>query len=83
MLKWIVYRSRYMVYMAQKEMNKRKRVIGKGGTTNVTYKNISKKKRKYFLDLYTTLLGRVKHGLQVYTTLLGRVKHDYRFTPHF
>merc|ERR1719427_1957291 len=37
-------------------MNKRKRVVMKGGITNVTYKNISKKKRCFFSDLYTTLL---------------------------
>jgi len=40
----------------KKTMNKRKRVIKKGGLTNVTYKNISKKKRRYISDLYTTLL---------------------------
>jgi hypothetical protein len=41
----------------RKRMNKRKRVVMKGGATNVDYKNISKKRRRYFLDLYTTLLG--------------------------
>ena len=44
----------------RKNMNKRKRVVTKSGTTNVDYKNISKKRRRYFLDLYTTLLGRVE-----------------------
>jgi len=39
-----------------KSMNKRKRVVMKDGFTNVTYKNISKKRRRYFSDLYTTLL---------------------------
>ena len=39
-----------------KDMNKRKRVIQKNGLTNVSYKNISKKRRRYFNDLYTTLL---------------------------
>merc|ERR1739838_1029058 len=39
-----------------KNMNKRKRVVLKDGLTNVTYKNISKKRRRYFSDLYTTLL---------------------------
>merc|ERR1719422_1598996 len=37
-------------------MNQKKRVVLKGGMTNVSYKNISKKKRRYFSDLYTTLL---------------------------
>jgi hypothetical protein len=31
-------------------------VVGRDGLTNVTYKNISKKRRRYFSDLYTTLL---------------------------
>jgi hypothetical protein len=30
----------------------------KGGITNVSYKNISKKRRRYISDLFTTLLGR-------------------------
>merc|ERR1719167_620298 len=37
-------------------MNKKKRVVLKDGLTNVTYKNISKKRRRYISDLYTTLL---------------------------
>merc|ERR1719334_2411385 len=37
-------------------MNKRRRVVLKDGLTTVTYKNISKKRRRYFSDLYTTLL---------------------------
>jgi len=41
---------------ASKIANKLKRVVKKDGTTNVTYKNISKKRRRYFSDLYTTLL---------------------------
>jgi hypothetical protein len=41
----------------KKEMNKRKRVVMKGGMTNVSYKNISKKRRRYISDLFTTLLG--------------------------
>ena len=40
----------------KKKMNEKKRVIMKGGSTSVTYKNISKKRRRYFSDLYTTLL---------------------------
>ena len=40
----------------KKMMNKKKRVIKKGGLTSVTYKNISKKRRRYISDLYTTLL---------------------------
>ena len=39
-----------------KTMNKKKRVVMKGGITNVAYKNISKKKRRFFSDLFTTLL---------------------------
>ena len=41
---------------AKQVMNKMKRVVLKGGETSIKYKNISKKKRKYFSDLYTTLL---------------------------
>lgn len=41
---------------ARRTMNKRKRVVRKGGSTNVEYKNISKRRRRYFSDLYTTLL---------------------------
>ena len=37
-------------------MNKKKRIVRKGGLTNVTYKNISKKRRRYISALYTTLL---------------------------
>jgi len=40
----------------RRTMNKKKRVVLKHGMTNVSYKNISKKKRRYFSDLYTTLL---------------------------
>ena len=39
-----------------KTMNKKKRVVMKGGITNVAYKNISKKRRRFFSDLFTTLL---------------------------
>jgi len=39
-----------------KNMNKKKRIVKKGGTTNVSFKNISKKKRRFCSDLYTTLL---------------------------
>merc|ERR1719474_9228 len=39
-----------------KKMNKKKRVVLKDGLTNVTYKNISKKRRRYISELYTTLL---------------------------
>jgi len=41
---------------SKRRMNRKMRVVQKAGLTNVTYKNISKKKRKYFSDLYTTLL---------------------------
>ena len=40
----------------RQSMRKKKRVVLKDGQTNVTYKNISKKRRRYFSDLYTTLL---------------------------
>ena len=33
-----------------------RRVVRKEGLTNVSFKNISKKRRHYFSDLYTTLL---------------------------
>ena len=39
-----------------KTMNKRKRIISKGGIANISFKNISKKKRRFASDLYTTLL---------------------------
>ena len=42
--------------VAKKSMNKMKRIVLKGGETSIKFKNISKKKRKYFSDLYTTLL---------------------------
>jgi len=44
------------VHQKNKRLNKQKRVVLKGGMTSVTYKNISKKRRRYFSDLYTTLL---------------------------
>jgi len=45
----------------RKKMNRKKRVIKKGGLTNVTYKNISKKRRRYISDIYTTLLDSPWH----------------------
>ena len=42
--------------LTARKMNKKKRVVLKDGSTNVTYKNISKKWRVFFSDLYTTLL---------------------------
>jgi hypothetical protein len=53
----------------KREMNRRKRVVMKGGITNVSYKNISKKRRRYISDLFTTLLGR-RHFV-FYTSGLG------------
>jgi len=41
---------------ARSMKKKRKRVVLKDGSTNVIYKNISKKWRTFFADLYTTLL---------------------------
>ena len=32
------------------------RVVEKSGDPNIQYKNISKRRRKYFSDLYTTLV---------------------------
>ena len=37
-------------------INKKKRIMKKGGMVNVTFKNISKKKRRFCSDFYTTLL---------------------------
>ena len=39
-----------------KTMNKKKRIVRKDGIMNISFKNISKKKRRFFSDLYTTLL---------------------------
>lgn len=39
-----------------RKLDKLKRVVQKDGTTSVLYKNISKKRRRYFYDFYTTLL---------------------------
>jgi len=44
------------IHQTNRKLNKQKRVVLKGGSTSVTYKNISKKRRRYFSDLYTTLL---------------------------
>ena len=44
------------MHQTNRKLNKQKRVVLKGGSTSVTYKNISKKRRRYFSDLYTTLL---------------------------
>jgi len=44
------------VKQKRRKMNKKKRVVLKNGLTNVSYKNISMKKRRYVSDLYTTLL---------------------------
>ena len=39
-----------------RKFDRLKRVVQKDGTTSVLYKNISKKRRRYFYDFYTTLL---------------------------
>ena len=39
-----------------KSMNKKKRIVRKDGMMNISFKNISKKKRRFFSDLYTILL---------------------------
>ena len=44
------------IHQSKRTLNKDKRVVLRGGSTSVTYKNISKKRRRYFSDLYTTLL---------------------------
>merc|ERR1712142_1026480 len=44
------------VKQKRRKMNKKKRVVLKNGLTNVSYKNISMKRRRYVSDLYTTLL---------------------------
>eukprot|EP00095_Tigriopus_kingsejongensis_P006162 maker-scaffold40_size501252-snap-gene-2.14 protein:Tk06162 transcript:maker-scaffold40_size501252-snap-gene-2.14-mRNA-1 annotation:"hypothetical protein DAPPUDRAFT_311738" len=40
----------------KKPRSKKRRVCEKGGDANVQYKNISKKKRRYLTDIYTTLV---------------------------
>lgn len=36
--------------------DRRRRIVEKDGDANIQYKNISKKRRKYISDLYTTLV---------------------------
>ena len=36
----------------KKKMNRKKRVVMKGGSTSVDYKNISKKRRRYFCNCW-------------------------------
>ena len=48
--------TRQPIQQTRRNMEKEKRVVLRGGSTSVTYKNISKKRRRYFSDLYTTLL---------------------------
>lgn len=36
--------------------DRRRRVVEKDGDPNIQYKNISKRRRKYFSDLFTTLV---------------------------
>ncbi len=36
--------------------DKKRRVVEKDGDPNIQYKNISKKRRRYILDLFTTLV---------------------------
>jgi hypothetical protein len=40
----------------RRSMNRKQRVVLKDGSTNVKYKNISKRRRRYISDFYTTLL---------------------------
>ena len=37
-------------------MDKKKRIVRKGGMANVSFKNVSKKRRRFCSDFYTTLL---------------------------
>ena len=39
-----------------KTLNKKKGIVRKEGIMNISFRNISKKKRRFFSDLYTTLL---------------------------
>ena len=48
--------ARQPIQQIRRKHQKEKRVVLRGGSTSVTYKNISKKRRRYFSDLYTTLL---------------------------
>ena len=41
----------------KKKMNERKRVVKKGGSTSVTYKNISKKRSQIFTPPFLIRLG--------------------------
>ena len=38
----------------------RKRIIAKGGTCNIQLKNVHKKKRQHFKDIFTTAIGMTK-----------------------
>ena len=50
--------KRLMVNKSEAKQRKRylRRVVEKSGEPNIQYKNISKRRRKYFSDLYTTLV---------------------------
>ena len=48
--------ARHPIQQIRRNQQADKRVVLRGGSTSVTYKNISKKRRRYFSDLYTTLL---------------------------
>ena len=49
-------RKQFVSIQKFKKLDRQKRVVQKDGTTSVLYKNISKKRRRYFYDFYTTLL---------------------------
>ena len=36
----------------------RKRIVAKGGTCNIQLKNVHKKKRQHFKDIFTTAIGK-------------------------
>jgi len=38
------------------KLEKKRRVVEKDGATNVRYKNISERRRRYISDFYTTLV---------------------------
>ncbi len=41
---------------ARRRKKKTRRVCAKDGDANVTYKNVSEKRRRYVIDIYTTLV---------------------------
>ena len=48
----------------------RKRIIAKGGSLNVQLKNVHKKKRQHFKDIFTTAIGKNSNLENIATYLL-------------